>query len=126
MQNAVRAAVVHRVTGLAKEVIRNELPQVIYATSPPPEALLLADHLGKEFGIPVVCDLRDPWTYSCHARYRHILDFCHERRLERRLLNRAAAVIANTPTARTLLLKVVGVSPSRMVTIPNGYDERRV
>lgn len=118
-----RTQVVARVLPAARELVRIHSPQVIYASSPPVEALLVADALARETGLPLVCDLRDPWTYYSWAKYRHWIDFALERHLERAVLSRAAVVIANTPTARDILITRVGVSPAKIVVIPNGFSE---
>jgi hypothetical protein len=82
---------------LARNVIKDRAPQVIYASSPPEEAALMAIQLGRQTGLPVVCDLRDIWSYGFEKRYRHIVDFWLERKLERDCLSRARRVIAIRP-----------------------------
>ena len=118
-----RARVLAGVLPAARELVQRHAPQVIYASAPPVETLLVAAALSREMNLPWVCDLRDPWSYYSWAKYRHWLDFALERRLERRVLSQAAAVIANTPTAKDLLITRVGVPPGKIVVIPNGYDE---
>lgn len=118
-----REEVVQRVLPLARHAIAEHRPEVIYASSPPEEALLVADRIRAETGIPLVCDLRDPWTYGFDKRYRHVLGFLAERRLERRVLGAANMVIANTPTAAELLTRELGLPGDRVVVIPNGFDE---
>ncbi len=118
-----RRRVLDRVQAEAGELLRRHRPDVIYASSPPVETLLLAARLAEEYGVPYVCDLRDPWTCDSWIRYRHGLDFAVERNLERSVLSRAAAVIANTPTARRLLVEEIGIPEEKVAIIPNGYDE---
>jgi glycosyltransferase involved in cell wall biosynthesis len=105
------------------QIIEAEQPAVILATSPPVESLLAAERLAREYRLPYVCDLRDPWTHFPWMKYRHWIDFVLERRKEREVLNRSAKVVANTPTAQRILVKHVRVQESRVVVIPNGYDE---
>lgn len=45
-----------------RSLVRNDPPDVILATSPPPTSPRLAAHMGEEFGIPWVADFRDPWA----------------------------------------------------------------
>jgi len=118
-----RKRVLNRVLPAAIELVRQHRPRVIYVSSPPIEAALVADALAQETGLPLVCDLRDPWTFLSWARYRHWLDFAIERRIEHNVLSRAAAVIANTPTARDLLISQIRLPPEKVIVIPNGYNE---
>ncbi len=108
---------------LARQVIRDHHPAVIYASSPPEESALMATQLGVETGLPVVCDFRDIWSYGFEKRYRHLVDFRLERRLERKCLSKAWRVIANTPTAMDLLVTRIGVDREKVVCLPNGFDE---
>lgn len=107
----------------AARIIEAERPRVILATSPPVESLLAAEALARAYRLPYVCDLRDPWTHFPWTKYRHWIDFVFERRKEREVLNQSAKVVANTPTARQILVERVRIQPSRVVVIPNGYDE---
>ena len=122
-REAFHEEVVQRVLPLARHAIAEHRPEVIYASSPPEEALLIADSIRRETGLPLVCDLRDPWTYGFDKLYRHKLGFFMERNLERRVLGAASMVIANTPTAAALLTGEIGLPQDRVVVIPNGYDE---
>jgi glycosyltransferase involved in cell wall biosynthesis len=118
-----RQAVMDRVLPSARELVRKHKPSVIYSNSPPVECALVADQLGAEFGVPVVLDFRDPWTYYAGAWYRHWIEFLMERHMERTVLSRAARVIANTPTAGNLLITQIGIPPDKVVVIPNGYSD---
>lgn len=117
------AAVQTAVMPAVREAICAHKPAVLYASSPPPAALVLAAQASRETGIPYVADLRDPWSYYSWARYRHLVDFLFERALERRVLNGAATVIANTPTARQLLVAELRLPEQRVLVLMNGYDE---
>jgi glycosyltransferase involved in cell wall biosynthesis len=112
-----------QVLRLARQIIKDHCPAVIYASSPPEEAALMAVQLGRQTGLPVVCDLRDVWSYGFEKRYRHIVDFWLERRLEQNCLSQAQRVIANTPTAKNLLVTLMGLDKEKVVCIPNGFDE---
>jgi len=122
-RDAFREEVVRRILPLARHAVAEYRPELIYASSPPEETLLVADRIRAETGLPLVCDLRDPWTYGFDKLYRHKLGFFMERNLERRVLGAANMVIANTPTAAALLTGEIGLPKDRVVVIPNGYDE---
>ena len=97
--------------------------RAILASGPPPEAVVIGERLSCLTGLPLVADLRDPWTYYPYAKYRHWVDFAFERSFERKVLSRCRIVIANNPTAKTLLTDEVGLSTDKVVVLPNGYDE---
>jgi glycosyltransferase involved in cell wall biosynthesis len=112
-------AVVERAVQLAEKY----KPTAIYATSPPESAILAAHQLGRTLNLPVVYDLRDPWSYRPIRPYYHVVSFWREKHLERSILSNAAMVIANTETARRLLTSELGVPPGKIQVIPNGYDD---
>lgn len=118
-----RTHVLNRIQPAAEELVRKHKPDLIYASAPPIETIVLADSVARHTGLPMVLDLRDPLAYNPWIRYRHRVDFRIEARLEADILNRAAAVIANTPTAARLLVEQLRVEPSRVRVLPNGYDD---
>jgi glycosyltransferase involved in cell wall biosynthesis len=120
---AGRRRTVTALRGRAREAVRSHGVRAIYASVMPSETLLLAIELGREFNLPVIADVRDPWTYHPSAPYRHILDFLLERRLERSALSRCTRIIVNTRQSKLLLQDHLGVPPSRIQIIRNGYDE---
>ena len=124
IRRRIMNAAVKRVVTAAREEANRHSPAAVLATSPEPEALVAAIKLKNDLGIPAICDLRDPWSYSPHAKYRHRVDFFLERRFEAATLNAASKVIANTPTAREMLIHAVGLPSNKVVVIPNGYDEQ--
>ena len=95
----------------------------VFATSPPPVTLVLGSYIAKHLGVPLWCDLRDPWTYGPGAKYRTWFDLWIERGVERRVLRSAKAVIANTDAARQALLADFGLRAEDVAVIPNGFDE---
>lgn len=97
--------------------------RVVYGSSPPNWVQIVAQRLAHDLGVPYVCDLRDPWSYGWEKTYRSRLDFLMERREEYLVLSQAAAVVANTNTARQVLIDVVGIDSNRVTVIPNGYDD---
>jgi hypothetical protein len=95
----------------------------ILTSSPPVSAHLAGAELSRRLALPWVADLRDLWTDDHNSRspgWRRRL----ERRLERRTLGRAAALVTvSTPLVETL-------SPwypkSPVHAILNGYDPTQV
>ena len=96
---------------------------VVLSTSPPVSGHLVALQAARALGVPAVLDFRDLWT-------AHREDtasggrFDVERRLERRLLRRAAAVTTVSEACRSwLLARHGGVPKAPFVVLRNGYEE---
>lgn len=106
-----------------EDFAKDSSADAIYATSAPHQALLLAYSLSRQTGLPLLCDLRDPWVYYSGACYRSPLEFLLEKRTERKVLRASKSIIVNTRASRRLLLEVYDVAPEKVVVIPNGYDE---
>lgn len=96
----------------------------VVATSFPPTALLIGHTLARRLGIPYVADFRDSWTRFPNAPVRPPPLAALERRLERRMVRDAAAVVA--VDAATVTHVFDALDPARrppLYVIQNGYDE---
>jgi glycosyltransferase involved in cell wall biosynthesis len=96
----------------------------VVATTFPPTALLIAHTVAARLRIPYVADFRDAWTTHYHAPRRAGWLAELERRLERRLIRDAAAVVA--VDARFVEHAFDGIPPEDrppLHVIRNGYDE---
>lgn len=85
------------------DIISDWRPDVIYATSPPATALIVANRLSRRTKIPWVAEMRDLWTdhpYYEHSRLRLMI----ERAWDRSVLSRAAAVVTVSPGWRQRLI----------------------
>ena len=109
-------------TGL--RVIRREGIQVIWSTSPPPTAHLIAAALHARTGLPWVADFRDPWIEEGIYPAPGSLRLRVERWMERRVLRGADRITVTTPLLKE---EIAGrhpwLDPDRIVVIYNGYDE---
>jgi glycosyltransferase involved in cell wall biosynthesis len=96
----------------------------IVATSFPPTALMVAHTVAARLGIPYVGDFRDAWTthYQAPQRPAPIADL--ERRLERRLIQDAAAVVAvDSRFVEHAYAGILQEDRPPLHVIRNGYDE---
>jgi glycosyltransferase involved in cell wall biosynthesis len=110
--------------GSALRASRETRWDVIVATSFPPTALLVAHTVARRLGIPYVVDFRDAWTthYQAPRRPGPVAEL--ERRLERRVIRDAAAVVA--VDSRFVEHVYPGIPPEErppLHVIRNGYDE---
>jgi glycosyltransferase involved in cell wall biosynthesis len=96
----------------------------VVGTTFPPTAILIAHTIASRLGIPYVTDFRDSWTRYHAAPRRPAALAGLERRLERRMVRDAAAVVA--VDARMVEHVLASIAPAQrppVHVIPNGYDE---
>lgn len=82
--------------GLARSLLRDWRPELIVASAPPYSGLLVGARLAAENTIPWIAEMRDPWSgnvYNDRPAWREWID----RRVERRILGSAAALVAVSP-----------------------------
>jgi glycosyltransferase involved in cell wall biosynthesis len=114
----------------ARSLLRSEKCDLVYVSCPPYPHALSALRLSREAGVPLVVDLRDAWSLDPHEssglakrwakRFlcRWVYPFA-----EKRLLEGAAEIIANTPSMRREYARVLGWPEGRIRLLPNGFDE---
>ena len=94
-----------------RSIVKQDRPDVILATSPPPTSLRLAARVGKEFSIRWVADFRDPWTVRAPGPWRSWRRRIHA--------SQAAAVTAVNPTLTAHLEQSL---KRDVITIYNGFE----
>jgi glycosyltransferase involved in cell wall biosynthesis len=105
-------------------VIRKERPQVIYSTSPPATAHLIAAALKSITGALWVADFRDPWIEEGLFPPPGSIRYRLESVLERMVLRRCDCVVVTTPNLKAeFLARYPDLSPDKFQVIYNGYDE---
>ncbi len=106
----------------SQEVIRRSPVRVIYSSSPPYAAHLVARRLRQKYGVPWVADFRDPWTLAATYRPRTRLHGSVDAFLERAIVTEADFLVANTEMNRANLLERYGLPCEKVRVIPNGFD----
>ncbi len=105
-------------------VIKRQQVRVLYSTSPPPTAHLIAAALKSMTDLPWVADFRDPWVEESGHPHPGTLRYRVESGLERFVVRRADCLITTTPYHRSdLLSRYPELVPSKVQVIYNGYDE---
>jgi len=105
------------------ELIRSRGIDAVYVSGKPFSSYFIGERLGRRFGIPWIMDLRDLWTLNRRNRPRSRWRSWAERRLERRFVRSASAVIANTPdNRRDFTAAYPECDPRKFLAITNGYD----
>lgn len=105
-------------------LIREHRPEALISSSPPGEVHLLGLWLQRKFGLPLIADFRDPWVTNFTAtdwKPRQYFD----RWLERKVMNGATKLIANTPGNQRGWTAAYPHLVDKIVTITNGFDPER-
>jgi glycosyltransferase involved in cell wall biosynthesis len=111
----------------ARFIVGRERPAVAYLTGGPFYPLILGPLLNLRFGIPYVVDLRDPWKLARRSspmrRIKPRLGGLLTNILEPIVVRNASRVICVTePMREEYRAEYKNESPSKFVTITNGYD----
>jgi glycosyltransferase involved in cell wall biosynthesis len=99
---------------------------VIYISCPPFPQIIAGVFIKKKSGAPLVLDLRDAWSldpYKEGSRFKKIVYKYVFPRVERWAFFNADKIIMNTPSMLSAYKKLYPMLSSRLVLIPNGYDE---
>src|SRR5262245_30989997 len=94
---------------------------IVYSTSPPESAHLVARAIKREFGIPWVADLRDLWSDD-HYRRRTRATRWVLRRIERRTLTGADALVTVSEPWRRQLAATYETVARPVKCIAHGFD----
>lgn len=101
------------------EILRREKPDAIISSSAPVTGHIIARELKKTYDIPWLADLRDLWSQN-HNYYYSPLRRMFDRRLERRTLSAADALVTVSPLWAD---RLNSLHQDRAVyTVTNGFD----
>jgi len=106
------------------QMVRGAGIDVIFSTSPPETAHLIAYYLQRSTGKPWVADFRDSWVFdplkrdALALRYRRGL----ETFMERKVVAGADAVVCATKPVAQDFEDRCGLDAHNITVIPNGYD----
>jgi glycosyltransferase involved in cell wall biosynthesis len=101
---------------VVRGAIEHHRPDVVLATAPPPSAMFAA--AGAGISEPLVIELRDLWAGNPYFdRGGPVL-----RALQRRVLERAAAVVTVTEGCRETLIRLHPELARQIELLPNGFD----
>lgn len=110
----------------AKKVLTEEKNiDVIITTSPPHSTQLIGLNLSKEFKIPWMADLRDPWTdiFYYHQLYPTFAAHRLNLRYEKKVLKNADRIITVGPSLRSLFINKYSLPAEKVLVVYNGFDE---
>ena len=105
-------------------ILENDI-KIIYTTSAPYSDHLLGLYLKKKFpNITWVVDFRDEWTNNPYTLDNPYWWFRtkKEKKMEKEVLEKADALITNTPVMRKNFVENNNLKGDNFFVIPNGYD----
>lgn len=110
---------------LAVRIVIPPLHDAIISAGPPHSAHEAARLTSLQTGLPFVMDMRDVWslTQRCQEGIASPLLFYLARRAERRAIDRAALVVANTHVAGSAMRQTYPGAAERIITVMNGFDD---
>lgn len=98
-------------------------PDVLTVTAPPFSMAPLGAKLAAELAVPLVLDMRDPWStwaMAGHATYAH---FVATVAAERRCFRAASAIVFTAPQTRTDMIRLHPSLPAaKLHVITNGHE----
>lgn len=102
---------------------RQEQPDIIWATGDPWSGLWIGKKVADKFDLPFVADFRDPWTLcSMRKRKRSKAVQKLDRRVEKKILRKAAAVIFTAETTTSIYENTYPYLKGKTHTIYNSFD----
>lgn len=110
---------------LGLDIIESGVHRAVVTCGPPHMAHAAGRSIAHAAGVPLVVDLRDPW--SLVERLPEAVGspvwFALARRHERRVLRDARLVLCNSEPARSALRERYPALADRMLAVPNGCDD---
>ncbi len=112
--------------GAGARLIEQEKIDALYVTGYPFSAFLVGAELKQRYGLPLICELRDPWTLNVQFADRHPRVAAFERRMEARVFERSDRVVVTTDTLRDAYARLYPDLPAdRFRRIYSPYDEEQ-
>lgn len=104
-------------------IAREKCVDAVLSTGPPFTDHVAAYAIAKRAGLPLILDYRDDWIGSAYYDSGNRLRRCIERKLEQRIVRRAAKVVCASPeSVRSFLRKYPDMDEGKFVHISNGFD----
>jgi len=112
----------------AGQAVLQELERNVYdcvlVSVPPFSLAILAKQLQDQLSVPVILDMRDPWTINPYKIHPTIFHRLFDKKLERDIISNLQYGISITESLLSYYRETVPhFKPENWLCIPNGYDE---
>ncbi len=112
--------------GAVRKLLRQVPVSAVFSTSPPRTSALIAYAIARQYGLPWIMDLRDPWVTYVEG-WRSTIQCPIVRRMHQRAfsacLHRANAVTVNSPVLAEFIAREHVAVSRKLHVLPNGIDE---
>jgi hypothetical protein len=107
------------------EMVRPAVHRAVVSCGPPHLAHEAGRRVAARTGLPLIVDLRDPWSLveRLPEEVASPLWFARARWFERRVVAAAALVVTNTDACRRAMAALYPGAAPRIITVMNGYDD---
>jgi glycosyltransferase involved in cell wall biosynthesis len=114
-----------RATRLAEEIIEPGVHFAVVTSGPPHMTHESGRALSRRYGLPFIMDMRDPWSLNQRLpeRFASPLWLRAAAREERRMVEQASLIVANTEPARSALASTYPEARDRIIAVMNGADD---
>jgi hypothetical protein len=115
----------HRATTVALQIVEEGVHQCVITSAPPHMSHEAGRSVSEQTGLPFVMDMRDPWSQQPWLRESVASPLWYNRatRFERRCIEQASLVVANTETAHEALVAAHPDARAKIITVMNGSDD---
>ncbi|MBI4502649.1 MAG: oligosaccharide flippase family protein [Gemmatimonadetes bacterium] len=113
---------------LALKILDPQRHRAVITCGPPHPAHEAGVRISRQTGLPLVVDLRDPWSLvqRLPEAIASPLRLLLSTQGERRAVKQAALVVANTPGLRNAMCRAYPSARNRIIAVPNGFDDDRM
>jgi hypothetical protein len=114
-----------RAAALAKQIVKSGVHEAVITSAPPHMSHEAGRLVSVETGLPFVMDMRDPWSMQPWLRESVASPIWYRdaERFERRSIEQASLVVANTEPARAALVSLHADADAKTITVMNGSDD---
>jgi glycosyltransferase involved in cell wall biosynthesis len=106
-----------------QRIIKENRVKVIYSTSAPYTAHLIARNLHNSSHIPWVADFRDPWVGNSNLHFPTPLHRKMVTHMEQQVIRDANQILViSPPMSQSICARNPGIQPSKITWLPNGFD----
>ena len=99
----------------------------VWATGPQSRNVMAGYYVSQLLGIPLIVDLRDPWTYGSIWTHRSDYTAAHELSQASKVLAHATKIIFTSPlTAEEMGRRFPDETAGKLCTVTNGYEADEV
>ncbi len=112
----------------AMQVFDPALHRAVVSCGPPHMVHRSARGLARRAGLPLIVDLRDPWSHAerVHGEVASRLWFRLAERFEFRAFEQASLIVMNTPAAREAMREEYPALADKLICVTNGFDDDEI